>query len=90
MEDAIIVSVAPSGPHGTGYPQWNKQQGTKSNNRHEPFRGQYPGISSHPGGVVPPPLPPKTSSSLPPHSASPGLETHFDVSDFFFSEFDLK
>ena len=82
VEDAIIVSVGPGGPHGTGYPQWNKQQGTKSNNRHEPFRGQYPGVSSHPGGGGgPPPLPPKTSSNLPPHAASPGLETHFDVSD---------
>ena len=85
IEDAVIVSVAPSGPHGTGYPQWNQQQpfGTKFNNRHEPFRGQNPVISSHPsGGGVPPPLPPKSSNSLPPpHAASPGLETHFDVSD---------
>ena len=87
-EDAIIVSVAPNGPHGTGYPQWGQQHqqpGTKFNNRHEPFRGQHPNISSHPsgGGVGggPPPLPPKISNSLPPHAASPGLETHFDVSD---------
>ena len=85
VEDAIIVSVAPSGPHGTGYPQWSQHQqqqpGTKFNNRHEPFRGQGPAISSQPTGGHPPPLPPKTANSLPPHAASPGLETHFDVSD---------
>ena len=88
VEDAVIVSVAPSGPHGTGYPQWNQQHqqqpfGTKLNNRHEPFRAQNQVISSHPTGVsAPPPLPPKSSNSLPPpHAASPGLETHFDVSD---------
>ena len=39
-------------------------------------------MSSHPSGAGPPPLPPKTStSSGPPYGVSPGLETHFDVSD---------
>ena len=80
MEEAVIVSVAPSGPHGTGQrPHWNSQ-GIRPHNRHEPFREHYAGMPSHhPAGEGPPPLPPKGHAGQ--YTASPGLETHFDVSD---------